>query len=470
MPGAIRNSSGHSGGLRMGSDPPAPRRLELERLDLMSTDKMDKQRNRAIGARVFVIVVSAMILMLAAFGAGLGVGSQLPRQGAAAVMPGGALPSITLSPTLTVNLPMSGTTASPATGKEPLDLKLFSEAYGLLKDQFYGQLPDQRELTYNAIRGMVDHLGDPHTAFVDPEQAALLNSDMEGHFEGIGARVGLAEGGGVRLEYLFPEQPAEKAGLQAGDVVIGVDGKDITHLDLMEAIGLIRGPRDSKVVLTIARDGEKPFDVSVMRARIEIPVVESKTLADGRIGYIALSEFSSVAPQRLADAMQEALAKQLTGLILDLRGNPGGLLDASVRIGSYFVPEGNILIERSKDGKERTYARQGRFLLGKTPLVVLVDGGSASASEIVAGAIQDAGTGKLIGEKTYGKGSVQLPNSLSDGSQLRVTIAHWFTPKDRAINGVGLTPDIQVSLTQADIEAKRDPQLDRAVEYLLQGK
>jgi carboxyl-terminal processing protease len=145
-------------------------------------------------------------------------------------------------------------------------------------------------------------------------------------------------------------------------------------------------------------------------------------------------------------------------------------LDASVRIGSYFVPEGNILIERSKDGKERTYARQGGFLLGKTPLVVLVDGGSASASEIVAGAIQDAGTGKLIGETTYGKGSVQLPNSLSDGSQLRVTIAHWFTPKDRAINGVGLTPDIQVSLTQADIEAKRDPQLDRAVEYLLQGK
>ena len=166
--------------------------------------------------------------------------------------------------------------------------------------------------------------------------------------------------------------------------------------------------------------------------------METKTLGDGKIEYIALSEFSSVAPGRLEDALKAALAKKPAGLILDLRGNPGGLLDAAVRIGSYFVPEGDIVIERFKDGREQVYPREGRYLLGDTPLVVLVDGGSASASEIVAGAIQDAGTGMLIGETSYGKGSVQLPNALSDGSQLRVTIAHWFTPKDRAIHGIGL--------------------------------
>ncbi len=164
------------------------------------------------------------------------------------------------------------------------------------------------------------------------------------------------------------------------------------------------------------------------------------------------------------------LTDKPAGIILDLRGNPGGWLDAAVSIGSYFVPDGNILIERFKDQPEETYSRKGRYLLDDMPLVVLVDGGSASASEIVAGAIQDAGTGTLIGEKTYGKGSVQLPNSLSDGSQLRVTIARWFTPKDREIHEKGLMPDIEVPITQEDIEAERDPQLDRAVEYLLTGK
>jgi carboxyl-terminal processing protease len=199
-------------------------------------------------------------------------------------------------------------------------------------------------------------------------------------------------------------------------------------------------------------------------------VVEAKTLAGGKVEYVALSEFSSVASGRLEEALKTALAKKPTGLILDLRGNPGGLLDAAVNIGSYFVPEGNILIERFQDGRQQEYPRKGSFLLGDTKLAVLVDGGSASASEIVAGAIQDAGTGKLIGEKSYGKGSVQLPNKLSDGSQLRVTIAHWFTPKDRAIHGVGLEPDIVVPLTDDDRQAKRDPQLDRAIDFLTTGK
>jgi carboxyl-terminal processing protease len=363
--------------------------------------------------------------------------------------------------------------ASPTPGAEQdlaLDQSLFDEAMNLLEDQFYGDLPAGEDVTYNAIRGVVDHLGDRNTTFVDPEMAALFDADMEGHFEGIGARVDLHEGGGVVLEYLFPEQPAEKSDLRVGDIIIKVNGEDVTQLDLIEAIGKIRGPDGSEVTLTVVRDGGEPFDVTLTRARIEIPVVEAKTLADGKIEYIALSEFSSVAPPRLATAVNKALAKKPAGLILDLRGNPGGLLDAAVRVGSYFVPDGNIVIERTKDGGEREYERRGRYLLGATPLAVLVDGGSASASEIVAGAIQDAGTGVLIGQKTYGKGSVQLPNNLSDGSQLRVTIAHWFTPKDRGIHELGLEPDIAVEMTPEDREAERDPQLDRAVEWLVEGE
>ena len=440
--------------------------------------------------KLFIGITLSAILIVSAFGAGLSVGAHnaavlapaaistsapvaapsVPELGAPSSPPNSPPASGTVAPRPIPTAPAVAPSAKGSGGSNdtPLDEALFKEVWDLLNKQFYGDLPQGKEVTYDAIRGIVERLGDQHTAFVDPKSAELFNSDMEGSFEGIGAQVELAEGGGVRLRYLFPNQPAEKAGLQAGDVILAVDGKDITKLSLLEAIGLIRGPRDSKVVLTVRRDDTKPFDSTVTRARIEIPVVERKTLADGKIEYISLSEFSSIAPGRLSDAVNAALAKKPTGLILDLRGNPGGLLDASVRIGSYFVPTGPILIERTKDGSEKVYDHQGRYLLGNTPLAVLVNGGSASASEIVAGAIQDAGTGLLIGEKTYGKGSVQLPNSLSDGSQLRITIAHWFTPKNRGIHGSGLTPDIEVPLTKEDMTAKRDPQLDRAIQYLLE--
>ena len=444
-----------------------------------------KQNSTSVGfLSIFLVVVLASILTLSAFGVGLSIGSNNAVALAAAPAPTRALESTQsapqqerggipglVSPPVTAERIPAEPPATPAKGTapddNPLDEKLFLEAWRLLKTQFYGDLPQGKEVTYDAIRGLVERLGDQHTAFIDPKGAALFNSDMEGSFEGIGAQVELAEGGGVRLKYLYADQPAAKAGLQAEDVVLAVDGKDITKTTLLEAISMIRGPRNSKVLLNIRRDEEKPFDVTVVRDRIEIPVVESKTLGDGKIEYISLRDFSTLAPSRLADALNQALAKKPKGLILDLRGNPGGLLDASVRIGSYFVPKGPIVIERKKDGSETVFERQGRYLLGDTPLVVLVNGGSASASEIVAGAIQDAGTGVLMGEKTYGKGSVQLPNSLSDGSQLRVTIAHWFTPKNRGIHGSGLEPDIKVELTKEDVAAKRDPQQDRAVQYLL---
>ncbi len=448
-----------------------------------------KDNNSATLVKIFLSVTFALILVVTAFGAGFSAGmasartvaaiSVVAREApddsvAAAPAPSPTLPPATATPRPTPPPTPTPTQAPRAavddslTEDDPFDEALLREVWTLLRKQFYGDLPQGKEVTYNAIRGVVERLGDQHTAFVDPKAAALFNSDMQGSFEGIGAQVELAEGGGVRLRYLFPSQPAEKSGLQVGDVIIAVDGKDITKLSLLEAITLIRGPRNTKVVLTIRRGQEAPFDVTVIRDRIEIPVIKTDVLAEGKIQYVALSEFSSIAPARLSEAINNALAQKPVGLILDLRGNPGGLLDAAVRIGSYFVPEGPILIERMKDGSQKTYERQGRYLLGNTPLVVLVDGGSASASEIVAGAIQDAGTGILIGEKTFGKGSVQLPNTLSDSSQLRVTIARWFTPKDREIHKIGLVPDIEVPMTKEDVEAKRDPQLERAIQYLLE--
>ncbi len=449
--------------------------------------------------KLFVMVVVVFIFGVAAFGVGVSVGATAQSRAYAAALPpieaardivctpaaerplqaeepADAEQELAAQPTPTPAASGRATNDTPffdedeKTDDSPLDIELFNEAWRLLEQQFYGELPEGEDITYAAIRGVLASLDDKHTTFADPEEAAMFNMDMQGVFEGIGAQVDLAEGGGVELQYLFADQPAEKAGLRVGDVVIAVDGEDVTDLDLYTAISKIRGPRGTQVTLTIQRGDDEPFDVTVTRARIELQIVETKTLGDGKIEYIALTDFSTLAPRRLATALSGAVAKKPAGIVLDLRGNPGGLLDSAVQIGSYFVPEGNILIERYKDGSEELHPRQGRYLLNRIPLVVLVDGGSASASEIVAGAIQDAGTGILIGEKTYGKGSVQLSNVLSDDSQLKITIARWFTPKDRAIHGQGLEPDIVVPFTAEDREAERDPQLDRAVEYLLQGK
>jgi len=320
------------------------------------------KRSNSSWVRLFVIAAMAVMLALAAFGGGMVVGAGLgSANGETASLP--TLPGFLRSIT-----PVDAAVqASPTPGAEQdlaLDQGLFDEAMNLLEDQFYGDLPADEDVTYNAIRGVVDHLGDRNTTFVDPETAALFDADMEGHFEGIGARVDLHEGGGVVLEYLFPEQPARIRPPGGGHHHQGERrGCDASGSDRSRR----QDPRPGRV--------RRDPDHRARRRRalrrhgdagaIEIPVVETKTLADGKIEYIALTEFSSVAPPRLATALSKAVAKNPTGLILDLRGNPGGLLDAAVRVGSYFVPEGNIVIERTKDGGEREYERRGRYLLAR---------------------------------------------------------------------------------------------------------
>lgn len=344
--------------------------------------------------------------------------------------------------------------------------RIFWEAWHILERDFYGDLPDTQEMAYSAINGVIDDLDDQYTAFLDPEMASIVREDMSGAFEGIGAVVNMNDDDQLEIVRTFEGRPAARAGLEPGDIVLAVGDTIIEKMSVFEAVALIRGPAGSIARLTIERQGvEEPFVVEVVREKIEMLIVESRMLDDD-IAYLKLSEFNAQATSKLKADLRSLLAEEPKALILDLRDNPGGFLNVAVEIGSQFVSEGSILVERLKDDQDRDYPAQSDGLATDVPLVVLVNGSTASASEIVAGAIQDAGRGILVGEQTLGKGSVQLSHYLSDGSELRVTYARWFTPQGRAIHGEGLVPDIRVDMTEEDIEAGRDPQLQRAIEYL----
>lgn len=357
----------------------------------------------------------------------------------------------------------------PALAKIHPEFDTFWEAWTFLDSKFYGDVPPDQERVYGAIRGMVNSFGDEHTAFIDPFRAAIMSENIHGSFEGIGTTVRLGETGGVEVIDVLPDYPAFKAGLHRGDVILKVDGQPVEGLNLYEAVLLIRGPAGSTVTLTILREGRpEPFKVSVVRAKIEIEIVHSEMLEQGQpIGYVHLTQFSNGAAKKLGWAVKSLLGQGATAIILDLRSNPGGLLSEAVDVSSLFASEGTVVIEKLKDGEEKQFdARYRPHISTDVPLVVLVNGGSASASEIVAGAMQDWGRATLIGETTFGKGSVQLPHNLSDGSELRVTIAEWLTPSGRQINGQGITPDITIEMTSKDVEQKLDPQLDEAIKFL----
>jgi carboxyl-terminal processing protease len=382
-------------------------------------------------------------------------------------------PTWTAEATIVLETPEPTPTPAEPTSESTLSddeaLGVLQEVWSLVEDEFFGELPSSDERAYGAIRGMLGTLGDDYTSFSEPSIADIRRTDASGSFEGIGAMVSMTEEGILQIAQPFKDSPAEKAGLLSGDLVLAVDGVSIEGYGIYEAITLIRGPEGTEVVLTIKRADEEPFEARIVRARLEIPTVESEML-DGNIGYVSLFEFSTPATSRLQVAIEELFDQGATALIFDLRGNPGGFLDQAVKVSDLFLDEGLVLIERRSDGQEIEFTSNGDGLAQDIPLVVLVNGGSASASEIVAGAIQDRGRAVLIGETTFGKGSVQLLHMLSDGSELRVTVARWFTPNDHAIHGEGLAPDIEMLLTPEDAESDRDPQLERAIEYLKTGE
>jgi carboxyl-terminal processing protease len=394
-------------------------------------------------------------------------------------LPTAPLPSTEVEVTRIVTPPPAEATPVPTAPEQtPADrppqeratpFDLYWEVWELIEQNFYGELPSEEERVYGAIRGALRTLDDDYTAFIDPEVAAVTRSALNGSFEGIGAVVRLNDADQLEIVRPLEGQPAELAGLREGDVVLAVDGESIEGLGLYEAIALIRGPRGTAVELTIWRPGERDtFDVEIVRDRIPLPTIESEML-EADIGYIWLYEFNAQATTLLQEAIEELRSQGATGLILDLRDNPGGLLSQAVSVADEFLPAGVVLYERGRELDE-VFESTDEGLGEDIPLVVLINGGSASASEIVAGAIQDRGRAPLIGETSLGKGSVQQPRTLSNGSELRITIARWFTPDGRAIHGNGLEPDIVVPLTEEDYENDRDPQLERALEYLTAGE
>lgn len=365
-----------------------------------------------------------------------------------------------------------GKPLEPNLSQAPDEFKTFWEAWSFLNDQFYGEIPSDSERVYGAIRGMVSAFNDQHTAFIDPARAAVMSENIRGSFEGIGATIRLNEIDQLVVVEALPDRPAFKAGLRPGDVILKIDDGPVKGLSLYEAVGLIRGPAGSTVVLTIEREGEpEPFAIEVVRAKIEIQVVEAKILPDApQIGYVRLTQFSKGATLKVARAVKTLQDQGAVAIVFDLRSNPGGLLSEAVEVSSLFIAEGTVVIEKLKDGQQKKFeAGNHHHVATEIPLVLLVNGGSASASEIVAGAMQDLARATLIGEQTFGKGTVQLPHDLSDGSELRVTIAEWLTPAARQIHGQGIAPDIIVEMTATDTEQGLDPQLDAAVEYLQQS-
>lgn len=424
-------------------------------------------RKALLIAAVLAILVASVT---GAFAGGVVVGrATAPKAVPTAVVteepgtPATSTPGQTSTPTV----PATPETGRAGEAEAAFDYDLLRLVLQLLDQQYYGELPEGKELTYGAIRGMLQALGDPYTSFIEPRIAAILNEDASGEFEGIGAMVRMREDGYLEITSLIPGQPAERAGVQPGDIIVAVGDQSIVGLGLYEAISYIRGPAGTKAELEIIRSGEpEPLHITVVRARIEVPVVEYRMLDEG-VAYIRLTEFDANAAARVEDALEELLAQNPAGLVFDLRDNPGGWLGQAIEVADLFLDEGLVVTQRDSSGTVKQFRSESGDIGEEIPLVVLVNGGSASASEIVAGAIQDRQRGLLIGTKTLGKGSVQLPNELPDGSQLRITIARWFTPNEQPLHGKGLTPDIEVPYP-TDTPVGEDPQLDRAIEVLLQ--
>ena len=343
--------------------------------------------------------------------------------------------------------------------------KPFWESWDLLHKNFVDQPLDDLTLMRGAISGMLSATGDKHTSYMDPLQFEQANAEMEGEYTGIGAWVNTT---GEYVEVVSPMKgsPAEAAGLKAKDIVIAINGEDMTGIPGDLVLKKILGPAGEAVTLTVRR-GDETLDFTIMRQVIQIPVVEYEML-EGDIAYIALYTFNELATQQLRMALQDLLAQNPKGLIFDLRNNGGGYLVTAIEVSSEFINNGVIMYEEYGDGSRETYRAQPGGLGTEIPLVVLINEGSASASEITAGAIQDLERGTLIGVTSYGKGSVQnwIPLRTEKGG-VRITIARWLTPNGNQINEVGLTPDIEVEYTEEDIDAGRDPQLDAAIEFFM---
>lgn len=348
---------------------------------------------------------------------------------------------------------------------ERINASSLNDLYGLMQRNFDGKIDAQSALE-GARKGLVAAGGDPYTVYMTAAEGKALSDDLSGKLSGIGAEIGI-KNNVLTVVAPISGAPAEKAGIRPQDLIAKIDGEDTTGLTVDKAVSKIRGKAGTTVKLTVLHTGApETTEITVTRADLTIPSVKW-SLKDGNVAYIKVSTFGTDTTTLINQAATELKGQGATKAILDLRNDGGGYLDAGVAVASQFLTEGKTVVSERTNGKTvDTMNSQGTGQLAGLPLVVLINGGSASASEIVAGALHDNGAAKLVGEKSFGKGSVQEIKKLGNGDQLKVTVAHWYTPKGVNINKEGIKPDVEVKLTNEDYNASRDPQLDKALELL----
>jgi|TARA_Y100000031_G_scaffold156411_1_gene210853 carboxyl-terminal processing protease len=348
-----------------------------------------------------------------------------------------------------------------------VDFSLFWDAWQVVEKKYVDRDKlDTQAMIYGAIGGLVKSLGDPHSVFMEPQESKKFLDDIGGSFEGIGAEIGIRKG---ILTVITPleDNPAQKAGLKAGDKILKVDDTITADLTIDEAVSLIRGTKGTEVTLFIARDKtDETMEIKIIRGTIQIPVIRWE-MKDGDIAYIQFYHFTETSAGEFQRTIEQAIEANAQGIILDVRNNPGGYLEVAVDIASWFLPKGELVVaEDFGNGDRNEFRSKGYQLLEDMPVVVLVNQGSASASEILAGALRDIKGTKIVGQKSFGKGSVQQLEKLKGGSSLKITVAKWLTPLGISINDEGITPDIEIEITLEDIEEMRDPQLEKALEII----
>jgi len=351
---------------------------------------------------------------------------------------------------------------------EGVDFSLFWDAWSKVKKEYVNNknINDQ-DLVYGAITGMVGSLKDQNSVFFAPSDATKFTQDLAGQFSGIGARLDVKDNQLI-ITSTIKDSPAERIGLKAGDKITQIDSKDTAGLQVEDAVKLIRGEKNTGVKLTIMREGfSAPKDFSVIRDTIQVPTVESKMI--GNIAYIHLYAFTEQSPFLFYQNALQMATQNPKGLVLDLRDNPGGFLEAAVNLSGWFLDSGKpVVTEEFGNGDKQAYTSYGNGLFRDLPVVVLINGGSASASEILTGALRDDRGVKTVGEKSFGKGTVQQLENLKDGSMLKITVAHWRMPKGDLIDKNGIDPNYEVKISDQDILNGRDPQLDKALEVIKQ--
>ncbi len=407
--------------------------------------------NNSYSKKTKYFIISLIIFIVISFGCGLYIGMSSKYR-------------------FTPILSLGETIDSLSNKNQEVNFNLFKEVWETIQEKYVEQPIDEQKMLYGALTGLVSSLDDPYSSFLDPELSEMFLNEITGSFEGIGAEIGIKND---QLVVIAPldDSPAKNAGLIAKDKILEINGLNTTGISLDYATSLIRGEKGTQVILLIQHEGEEETgEITIVRNTIKVESVEWGiiNIEDNKIGYLEISNFSDDTENNLTKASNYFNLTGIDGLIIDLRDNSGGYLDTAVGVTSEFIEEGVILIEQFSNNETKQYLARGNATLVGYPMMVLINGGSASAAEILAGALSEYGLATLVGEKSYGKGSVQEYEQLFDGSSLKITTAKWLTPEGNSIDHNGIEPDVHIELTLDDFDNDLDPQLDKAVELIIE--